>query len=220
VGKLLITSRDLCVCIASGDVCPTVTRSASSFNRPWVEKGPLIVDERDIRVPATVLTASAKKQSRAPATKELTRRIQGALVASRSQNRRPTTGAIRFLDTDTFAGRIRRVLPEDRLKEPVPLDGLSSTPRREPAAEPLSAGEVLGTRLRDLPRRLGVSEQDAVTLRRRALGRPAASAAAAAPGAKPGEAPPAEAPPAEPGVTPRAPGTRPRRGGGGRGRRS
>lgn len=216
VGELLITSRGLCVCFASGDVHPSVTRPPSSFTGP--KKGTWIADEREIRIASSVLTASATKNSRTPAAKELTRKIQGALVASRSQNRRRQPGAIRFLDTDTFAGRIRKVMPQEQLKKPVPLDDLpvSTRPGRARPTEPPSVDTVLGTPLRQLSRSLGVSEEAAASLRRRALGRPevVAPAAPTTPTLRDDPTAVRNDPPPKPKVKPGPP---PRRGGGRRG---
>jgi hypothetical protein len=115
VTPFLITGRGLCVRYRSEGNCPIViplpTHPDDLLPGDWV------VDEEPLRV-ASLSSRSAPGQ-RFPLIKEALRQIQFAMARSgRMPSRRPF-GAVRFLDSDYFAGQIAKHLPPDLARRPV-----------------------------------------------------------------------------------------------------
>ncbi len=176
VADLLVTRRSLSVCFRSAKPCPQVvdlTGPASPENAGVLAAGPAsresIVHERKIRMNPTMLSRSAVRESRAPATAELLRQVQHALATSWRQPMRYPPGTVGFLDSDYFRDRLTAILPAEQLARPVAkLEGLPPAVVR--ALGEMSVGEAAGLDLTRLARLLGLSMSEAVDVRRTLLG--------------------------------------------------
>jgi len=169
VDKLLITSRGLCVCFRSGEVCPEID---PGFRFPGKDNvADPIVDEREITISSALLTRSVSRETRLPAMKELLTKIQNAMTTSgRLPQRRAFEEAPGFLDSDYFKDRIKRILPRDQLDRT--LTNVSDIPREvlDSLGETCTVAEALELDLARFTQRTGLNVADAINARRRLLG--------------------------------------------------
>ncbi len=171
VDKLLITSRGLCVCFRSGEVCPEIDLPRA-FPLPDLDiiAAP-IVDEREIAISPALLTRSATREARAPAIKEVLIQIQNAMTTSgRLPQRRAFEEAPGFLESDYFKDRIKRVLSPEQLDRT--LANVSDIPREvlDSLGETCTVAEALELNLAQFTQRTGLNVTDAIAARRRLLG--------------------------------------------------
>jgi hypothetical protein len=167
IEKLLITSRGLCVCFRSGEICPEID---PGFRFPGRDDVP-IVDEGQISISRAVLTRSVSRETRLPAMKELLTKIQNAMTTSgRLPQRRAFEEAPGFLGSDYFKDQIKRVLPRDQLDRT--LAHVSDLPREvlDSLGETCTVAEALKLDLARFAQRTGLNVADAVKARRRLLG--------------------------------------------------
>lgn len=168
--KLLITSRGLCVCFRSGEICPAID-PRPIFQPPDLGIKESIVDERAITINPALLTRSVTRETRVPAIKELLTKIQNAMTTSgRLPRRRAFDEALGFLDSDYFLDRIKRVLPHDLLDRT--LANVSDLPREvlDSLGETCTVAEALELDLARFTQRTGLNVAGAVKARRRLLG--------------------------------------------------
>jgi hypothetical protein len=158
-----LTRRDLWVCFRSGSHCPEVTDLPAEEGAARES----IVDEQVIEFDEGSLAPRASEDD-PTSVKDLLHAIHYAMAGSGSRLTRRPPGTTSFIDTDYFKDRLRSVLPEERLGQPL------ANAADEQVAQALGAertvGEVLGLDLPTLARETGVDLPAAAQLRRRLLG--------------------------------------------------
>lgn len=163
--NLIISTRNLCVCMRSGDPCPEVIPQPI---RPGDLRPDSIVDERFIPMSAS-LSRVARGGSRTPAMKELVSKIQAALVSSWRQPRRYPPGEIGYLESDFFKDQVKGSVPDVLLRKPVGrVEQLPDAVRRAVGPE-ASVSELLELDLTTFAHRTGLSLQEAAEARLKML---------------------------------------------------
>jgi hypothetical protein len=167
--KLLITSRGLCVCFRSGEICPVIDPPRFPF--PGEVRPDVVVDEKVIAISPALLTRDATRETRVPAMKELLTKIQNAMTTSgRLPQRRAFEEAPGFLESDYFKDQIKKVLSGDHLERT--LSNVSDLPREvlDSLGEKCTVAEALDLDLARFTQLTGLNVADAVKARRRLLG--------------------------------------------------
>ena len=170
LGKLLVTSRGLQVCVKSTEDCPIVVDQGEL---PPIDEGVFelsVVDERPIRLPPALLTREATSESRMPAMKALLHEIQKSLSGGwRLPNRYPA-GEVGFLDTEYFKDRVKNVLPRERLEMPLAdIEGVPESVARS-LGEGITISKALDMDLGAFAKKSGLRLADAAKVRRILLG--------------------------------------------------
>lgn len=176
IETLIITSRGLCACIKSGEVCPELVpfHTLPDFDFPETDQvvafRESIVDERPIKINPVLIRPNVSQASRMPPTKDLLRRIQSAMTMSWRLPSRYPAGEIGFTDSDFFKNQVLQALPNDQLNAPItsveglPDNVLSSLSDLGSIAEALELG------LSEFSRKTGLTLEEAADVRRRLLG--------------------------------------------------
>lgn len=165
VSRLVITRRELCACLRSGEACVEAVECPGITPLP----GEVIVAEPKIRMRPGLLNRASTQQSKLPAIKDLMRQIHSTLVNSWRMPDRVEPGKIGFLDSEYLRERLLKILPEDSLRRPVPADRVPPQ-ATQALRETATLGELLSLDLAALRRRTGLDMDGAIRLRRRLLG--------------------------------------------------
>lgn len=172
IGRLLITSRDLCVCFKSGE-CIEVVRLPPK--NPAPPKDPIvidrIVDEPMIKINKSIMTKNAKIQNRMPLEKQFLQQVLNALTKShRSTSRHAFDDNVGFLESDYFKGQIKNLLPEEYLKRP--LDKVRELPGEivKKLGSNLTIAQALAIDLAQFAQRTELSIGEASKVRHQLLG--------------------------------------------------
>jgi hypothetical protein len=179
VETLIITSRGLCACIRSGELCPEVVRLRSFPGRdlPDIsEVGPAvmlkesIVDERPVKINPALLGKKVTSESRLPTIKELLRKIHNTMATSWRLPSRYPYGEVGFLESDHFKNQILKVMPQEQLEAHITrVAGLSDVVVKT-LGETCTVAEALEESLSSFARKTGLTIEKAVETRRRFLG--------------------------------------------------
>lgn len=166
VTPFLITTRNLCARVRSGDPCPTVVPLPPRL--PPFGPGDWVVSEDPVKVASALLRRHVTTEGRGPVLKELLREIHNRMATSWRLRTRYPTGEIGFLDSNYFADRIGGTLPPGVLERPV--GELPGVPEQDvPKLERIPVGEMLGLPLAEVARRAGTDIAEAARARRRVL---------------------------------------------------
>jgi hypothetical protein len=155
--NLIITARDLCVCIRSAEPCPEIF-PVTPRPRPWPD---WVVDELVLDVRAKIALGA----SRTPAVKELMSKIQSAMLTTWRLPRRYPTGEIGLLETDFFKHQLRGSLTPDQLRtRSADLPALPEAVRRALGYD-MTLSELLDLDLGTFAQRTGLEVAEAAKVR-------------------------------------------------------
>jgi hypothetical protein len=166
VSRLVITRRELCACLRSGEACVEAVDCPGVIHVP----GDYIVDEPEIRIRPALLRRSSPDDSRLPAVKDLMKQVQFTMANSWRMPHRKEFGKVGFLDSEYLRDRLVKVLPQSRLDERVPVAEPTGDPTREKAMADVRVGDLLALDLTALMKETGLDTGQAAGLRRRLLG--------------------------------------------------
>lgn len=154
---LLITQRSLCAQIDLGDCLSKIPipQPPSPFDRAIVDEVPVPDDLSGIRPPREFPGLDLAAQER----DDLLRFIRGAMVTSQDSPRRRALGTTGYIDSRTFARRLLQSMPKEIQNSPLRL------PSNLPAAAKLTIGQALLMPPATLARRIGVSLEEAQSLK-------------------------------------------------------
>lgn len=112
ISDLFITSRDLCCCFKSGNPClikgSIPPKPVPPFPDHIVSK---IVEQRNLKINASLLSDAIAKDTLDPAVKGLIRQLKGIMISSRDERYSHFEEGISFLDSDFFVKSVLEYYP-------------------------------------------------------------------------------------------------------------
>lgn len=114
IGDMFITSRSLCCCFYKGDGECLVNEDLTSPPIPSGEVSLLsmIVEQRKLFIPSSVLDEPIAGTSLEPAVKALLQQWKSIMISSRDERKSHFEEGISFLETDYFIGKVLPHIPD------------------------------------------------------------------------------------------------------------
>lgn len=117
IGQLFITSRNLCCCFYNHSSQPCLIRGAAPEAPPTPSPvdtaDSKIIEQRDIKIAASLLADSMVEQSLDPALKGLLLQLKEIMTSSRDGRFSHTEDGISFLQSDYFVRKILKLFPDE-----------------------------------------------------------------------------------------------------------
>jgi hypothetical protein len=166
VSRLVITRRQLCVCIRSGERCVEAVECPGVRPVP----GDFVVAEPKIRVRKALLGRTATGESRFPAMKELMQQIQSFMINSWRMPDRLEFGKVGFLESEYFKDRLLKIVPRKKLDETVSIGQAIPDASQTKISGEIKVGDLLKLDIATLMQKTGLDIDQALKLRKKLLG--------------------------------------------------